>query len=215
MSKIIVISNQKGGAGKTTITMQIAGGLSQKKKKVLIIDGDPQNTAVRWSSTASDSNPFPCSVINLSAAGDKIHREIKNFFSIYDYILVDCPPAADSMVAQSALLVADICLIPVIPSPPDIWASVAIKETVKKALVINEDIKTYILLNQYQAHLSMTKEIIPLLEHFEFPLLKAKIGLRTVYKESAAMGTTVFLMGHKGKQASQEIENLINEILIL
>ena len=83
MAKIIVISNQKGGAGKTTITMQLAGGLSMLNKKVLVVDGDPQGTAVRWCSAASDELSFPASVISLSAAGEKIHREI----NIKKYIL--------------------------------------------------------------------------------------------------------------------------------
>ncbi|MBY0378432.1 MAG: ParA family protein, partial [Gammaproteobacteria bacterium] len=58
MAKIIVLTNQKGGCGKTTLTMNIAGVIGNNKK-VLIIDGDPQGSATRWASSASDDHPFP------------------------------------------------------------------------------------------------------------------------------------------------------------
>ena len=64
-AKIIVIANQKGGAGKTTVSMQLAGTIG-KSKKVLVVDADPQGTATRWASTADDNKPF-------LAADDQVH----------------------------------------------------------------------------------------------------------------------------------------------
>lgn len=182
-------------------------------KKVLVIDGDPQGTAVRWCSTAPDESPFPASVINLSAAGNKIHREIKNFTDLYDIIIIDCPPAAESNIAQSSLLVADLCIIPVLPSPPDIWASVAIKESIINAKVINEEIQARILINQLQPNNSLTKEILPLLENFNIPLFKTTLGQRVAYKESAALGNSVHILGQRAWQAIEEINMLTEEIL--
>lgn len=215
VAKIIVVSNQKGGAGKTTVTMQLAGGFSLNGSKVLVVDGDPQETAMRWSAAAMDDTPFPASVISLSAAGDKIHREIKNFINVYDIIIFDCPPAAESNVAQSALLVADMCIVPVLPSPPDIWASVAIKEAINKAMVINEEIKSRILVNQYQQNVSLMKEIVPLLDHFNIPLFKASWGQRIAYKESAASGQSVHALGTKAKQSIDEVNKVIKEIKLI
>ena len=123
-AKIIVVVNQKGGAGKTTVSMQLAGTLGRRGHKVLVIDADPQATATRWAASAAEGQAFPASLSGLSAAGGKVHREAQKYVEDYAFIVIDCPPAADSAVPQSALMIADLALVPVIPSPLDLWASV-------------------------------------------------------------------------------------------
>jgi chromosome partitioning protein len=107
-AKIISVVNQKGGSGKTTLSMQLAGALARRGNKVLVVDADPQGTATRWAASADDEKPFPASVVGLSAASTKVHREVKKFVDDYQYVIIDCPPAADSPVPQSALLIADL-----------------------------------------------------------------------------------------------------------
>ena len=70
-AKIIAVVNQKGGSGKTTVSMQLAGALARRKNKVLVVDADPQGTATRWAASALDETPFPASVVGLSAASTK------------------------------------------------------------------------------------------------------------------------------------------------
>lgn len=212
MSKIIAVTNQKGGTGKTTTTMQLASSFSIYGYKVLVVDADPQGTASRWAATASDTSPFRAAVINLSHAKEKIHREIKNFINDYDIIFIDCPPAADSIVSQSAVCIADIAIIPVLTSPPDIWASLAIKDIINRAEVINENIKPYILINQYKPKLAITKEIEILLQKFNFPIFKTRLGDRTAYKESGALGGSVFDLSAKQTIARDEVDSLTKEI---
>ena len=79
LSKIIVICNQKGGAGKTTVALNLAGSLGYKGYKVAIIDGDEQSSLVEIASLAQEDNLLPASVIGLWKAGRKIHQEIKRF----------------------------------------------------------------------------------------------------------------------------------------
>jgi chromosome partitioning protein len=211
-AKIILIANQKGGAGKTTVSMQLGGFLANVGFKTIIIDGDPQGTAIRWANSAPDEYLFPATVVSLSAAGEKIHREIKNFVDDFHYIVIDSPPAAESNIAQSALLVADLCIIPVLPSPPDIWATVAIKDAIGRALVINEALKSRILVNQLQSNSVLGNEVIKLLSTFDIPILESTLGLRSAYKESAAYGQTVATLGSKAKKAIDEMNSFINEI---
>src|SRR5215203_1872085 len=116
-AKIIAVCNQKGGSGKTTLSMQLAGSLARRGNKVLVVDADPQGTATRWAASADDENPFPASVVGLTAASEKVHREVKKFINDYDFIVIDCPPSADSPVPQSSLLIADLALVPIIPTP--------------------------------------------------------------------------------------------------
>ena len=214
-AKIIVIANQKGGVGKTSITMTLAGTLANKNHKTLVLDADPQATATRWMSTASDEKPFPAAVVGVYIAGEKIHREIKKFIDDYIYILVDCPPAADSPIAQSALLVADLVLIPLIPSPPDIWAALSIRKAIDNAKIINENLMARIVINMHQEKTNISKEILNLLPQFEIPILKTTIRTRVSFKESAALGCTLQDLGKKAAASIDEIENLTQEIIKL
>jgi len=210
-SKILVVANQKGGAGKTTVSMQLAGTLG-RKRKALVVDADPQATATRWSSSAPDDNPFPAAVIGLGAAGEKVHREIKRFIGDYELIIVDCPPASDSPIPQSALLVADLALVPIIPSPLDLWASVGIRKVIDSVLTINESLKTRLLINQCQPNINLTKEVVNILPDFGIKVMKKRLHQRTAYRQSALIGGTVHDLGNEAKIAVSEVDGLSREI---
>lgn len=212
-AKIIAVVNQKGGAGKTTVSMQLAGTLGRRGNKVLVIDADPQATATRWASSASDEQPFPASVSGLSAAGGKVHREAQKFVNDYAYIVIDCPPAADSPVPQSALLVADIALVPVIPSPLDLWASVGIGKVIENILDINEALRPRIIVNQCQLNTSLAKEALDVLPQFGIDMARSRLHHRTAYRQSAVYGGTVHDLGNKAAQAIREVDALADEVL--
>ncbi len=212
-AKIIAVCNQKGGSGKTTLSMQLAGTLARRKNKVLVVDADPQGTATRWAASADDENPFPVSVIGLSAANEKVHREVKKFVGDYDFIVIDCPPAADSPVPQSALLIADLALVPIIPSPLDLWASVGIRQVIENVSDINETLKAHLVVNQCQPKTNLAKDTLEVLPEFGIPVCKNYLRQRTAYRQSAVFGQTVQDFGSKAKDAIQEIEALTKEIL--
>ncbi len=212
-AKIIAVCNQKGGSGKTTLSMQLAGTLARRKNKVLVVDADPQGTATRWAASADDENPFPVSVIGLSAANEKVHREVKKFVGDYDFIVIDCPPAADSPVPQSALLIADLALVPIIPSPLDLWASVGIRQVIENVSDINETLKARLVVNQCQPKTNLAKDTLEVLPEFGIPVCKNYLRQRTAYRQSAVFGQTVQDFGSKAKDAIQEIEALTKEIL--
>lgn len=216
VAKIITIVNQKGGSGKTTLTMQISGSLAKRKKKVLVVDADPQGTATRWSSSASEDSPFPASVCGLSAAGESVHKEVRKFVDKFDYILIDCPPAIDSHVPQSALIISDLAIIPVIPSPADLWATKGIIKLISLAHSLNEGLKAIIVPNMCQLQTNLAKEALECLQDFEIPVSKTCIHQRNVYRESSAYGQTVHMFGIiKGGRAVEEVESLTGEILSL
>lgn len=212
-AKIIAVVNQKGGAGKTTLSMQLAGTLGRWGQKVLVIDADPQATATRWAASADDEKPFPASVSGLSAAGSKVHREAKKFINNYDYIFIDCPPAADSPVPQSALLIADLALVPVIPSPLDLWASVGIRQVIETIKDVNEGLITRVVINQYQRQTALAKDTLEILPEYGIPLTKAMLHQRTAYRQSAVYGGTVHDLGSKAAAAIAELDQLTEEVL--
>ncbi|MEI2808534.1 MAG: ParA family partition ATPase [Albidovulum sp.] len=212
-AKILVTANQKGGCGKTTVAMQIGGALGRTGCRVLIVDADPQGTATRWAASATDENPFPAHVAGLAAAGGKVHREIKKYLDSYDYILVDCPPAVESAVPQSALLVADIALVPIIPSPADLWAATGTRGLIERAIEINPALQARLVVNMLQSNTSMSKEVLEVLEDFGIPLTEAKLHLRTAYRQAAVFGGTVHDLGRDAAKAVREVEALVQEIL--
>ena len=214
-AKIIAVCNQKGGSGKTTLSMQLAGSLARRGNKVLVVDADPQGTATRWAASADDEKPFPASVIGLSAASTKVHREVKKFVDDYQYVIIDCPPAADSPVPQSALLVADLALVPVIPSPLDMWAAVGIREVIGNVSDINEELKSRLVINQLQPNTTLAKEALEVLPEFGIEICETYLRQRQVYRQSAVFGQTAHDFGSKAASAVEEIEALTDELLVL
>jgi chromosome partitioning protein len=212
-AKIIAVVNQKGGSGKTTISMQLTGAIARRKNKVLVVDADPQGTATRWAASAEDETPFPASVVGLSAANTKVHREVKKFIDDYDYIIIDCPPAADSPVPQSALLIADLALVPIIPSPLDMWAAVGIRQVIQNVSDFNDTLQSRLVLNQCQPKTTLAQESLEVLPEFGIPLAKTQIQHRQVYRQSAVFGQTVHNLGNKASAAISEIEKLTDEVL--
>ena len=211
-AKIIAVANQKGGSGKTTVSMQLAGTIARRGNKVLVVDADPQGTATRWAASAEDEHPFPASVVGLSAASAKVHREVKKFIDDYNYIIIDCPPAADSPVPQSALLIADLVLVPLIPSPLDMWAAVGIRQVIANVSDLNEGLKSRLVLNQCQPNTTLTQETLEVLPEFGIELAKAQLRHRQVYRQSAVFGQTVHDFGGKASAAIEEMESLTSEV---
>jgi chromosome partitioning protein len=214
-AKVITICNQKGGSGKTTVSMQLAGSLAHRGHKVLVVDADPQGTATRWAASAEDDTPFPASVVGLSAASTKVHREVKKFVEDYEFILIDCPPAADSPVPQSALLIADLALVPVIPSPLDLWASVGIRKVIESVMEINETLIARLVVNQCQPNTNLAKEVMEVLPEFGIELVRVQLRQRTVYRQSAVFGQTVHNFGRDAAAAIAEVNALTDEVLEL
>jgi chromosome partitioning protein len=212
-AKIISIGNQKGGVGKSTVTMQLAGSLARRGKKVLVVDADEQATATRWASMSEDT-PFPATVVGLAAAGAKLHRELQKFVDQYDFILVDCPPSVSAATPQSAFLVSDLVLIPTRPSLADIWAVQETIKLVERAKAINEGIQTAILLNARQPNTQLGRDAEEILAAFDAHLLTTTLHMRQAYAQSIVLGSTVHSVPG-GKAATAEVEALTDEVLAL
>ncbi len=218
MAKIIVITNQKGGCGKTTITINLGCGLAANKKKVLIIDGDKQSTASKWANNVEDGEEFPCTVTSLAGHQEKAHRTIQKFMSDYDYILIDCPPAVDAGFNKSALFIADLAIIPVSPSPADMYATIGIKSLIDDVQETRElkdvaPLQVRMLANMCQSGVKMTNEVLDLLNDFGYEKLKTSIHLRTVYRQSIISGKSVLDM--KDEKANLEMTKLIKEVKLI
>jgi chromosome partitioning protein len=215
-AKIISLTNQKGGVGKSTTTMLLAGGFAKQHLRVFVADADKQRTATRWAKEAPEHAPFPANVYPMGDYDDTIHRELKKVIEDYDVILVDCPPAVESPIPQSALQVSDLALIPMIPSPPDIWAAAGIENLVKRASLTNPTLQARILVNMAQDRTMLTRKVEELLEAFGIPLLRHRFIQREVYRHTAGFGLTIYGMtGETAQVAQREVTAVTTEVLAL
>ncbi|WP_295390689.1 ParA family partition ATPase [uncultured Thiodictyon sp.] len=210
-AKIVTVTNQKGGCGKTTVSMQLAGGLA-KHGRVLVVDADAQATATRWAASASDDQPFPATVTGLAAAGAKLHREVRKYLTDYDFILIDCPPSVESPVPQSALLVSDLALIPIIPAPADLWAASGTRVLIEQAGALNNGLIARMVPNMVP-RTSLGDEVLGELSGYGIPLTQAQLRQRTAYREAQVYGTTVHTMGARARDSIEEVDLLLEEIL--
>jgi chromosome partitioning protein len=210
-AKIIVFTNQKGGCGKTTLSLNLAGMLS-KKSQVLVVDGDPQGSATRWVASSSDDKIFPVAIMGLSNTQNKANREISKYINNYDFIIVDCPPATESSFTSSVLLVAHLVLIPIIPSPTDLWSAVGIQNLINNVIGINEKLVVRIVANMCQQHVNMSKDALKdVFSQFDFPKLQTNIFQRTAYREAALLGCCVADL--KNAKAKTEMMELTKEVI--
>ncbi len=208
MADVIGVLNQKGGSGKTTIAVNLAGRFKMDGHKVLLLDADPQGSALDWSA-AREAEPL---VHVVSYPKPTIHKEIENFKGDYDIIIIDGPPRVTAM-ARSIIVASDYIIIPVQPSPCDIWATQEIVDLVREAQVYREDIKPLIVINRKIINTAIGREATLAVAEFEgIPVFKSSLAQRVVFAEAFAQGKAVFEVDKKGP-ASKEIRNLTDELM--
>ena len=217
-AKIIAVSNQKGGSSKTTTSLSVAGELGSRMmfenqpNRVMVVDADAHDTAVAWARTAPDHSPFPATVVGMASYVGKMHREIQRHLENYDYIIVDCPPSVDAVTSQSALLIADLVIVPVPPAPADIWSCQATLALVERIQVINPGLKAVLLATKVQ-RTSLSRAVLEELGNFGIPLMKSRMAHRTAYQEAMLAGTTVAALGRDARAAAIEVSALVDEVL--
>lgn len=203
---IVAVVNQKGGAGKTTIALNLAAALAEKGGRILLIDADPQQTAQDWAAVREAPPSFQ--IVGMSKP--ILHRDLPKLAADYDHVIIDGAPR-NYEVARSAIGAADLVLIPVQPSGADFWAS---RETVKLAQEMHgfkETQKSVFMVSRRISRTSLSESVAEALADFGLPILKAATSQRVAYAEAMTAGMTVIESQPKG-QAADEIRALAVEI---
>ncbi|MDB5854796.1 MAG: cobyrinic acid a,c-diamide synthase [Herminiimonas sp.] len=211
-TRTVTFFNYKGGSGKTLGSAALAAEFSLRGHRTLLVDGDKQGSATQCALAAADDAPFPAMVLNFSQFGDKLHRELARHLENYDYIIIDTPAAADSAITQSALLLADLAIIPVKTSPPDIWASRVAVLSIEEARRINRKLKAVVLANAVD-RTTISRVVVEQLPSLGLPVLKSCLHNRVAYQEAIATGSHVSLGGRGARKAAAEMASLADEIL--
>jgi chromosome partitioning protein len=200
---IITVAQQKGGAGKSTLTANLAVTFVQMGKKVAIIDIDPQKSLTMWHEIRTKKYGEGFTGITFAnISGWRVTSEISRFVNDHDIILIDSPPQIETD-AKTAIKYADLILIPVQPSPTDIWAT---KPTID--LARQEKKPVFTVLNRVPNNSLLAKK----LENQLVNLLKTRIGNRVTFASSMIDGKTVIEVDPKST-AAEEIKDLAKELL--
>jgi chromosome partitioning protein len=203
---IIGIVNQKGGVGKTTIAVNLAGALAEHGRRVLLVDADPQGSVLQWASL--ETQKF-FDVVHLPGLSDR--RQIRSAGKGYGHIVIDSPPALEA-ISQRVLAIGDLTLIPVGPSPLDIWSS---RETLQRLSGTRKKglkRRSLLLISRKIPNTRVGKEAREAMEGFGIEACRTEITQRIAYVEAMIAGLPVHRYSPRSAAARESI-NLCNELM--
>jgi chromosome partitioning protein len=206
---IIGVLNRKGGVGKTTVAVNVAATLAAAGGRVLLVDSDPQASALSWSSMREREPLFAVA----GMARPTLHRELPGIARQYDVVMIDGAPGVNDL-GRSAILASDLVLIPVQPSPYDVWAAAETVQQIREARQLRGNLKGAFLINRKIANTAVGRDAAIALAQFgDLPVLATALNQRVIYAESAARGLAV-IEAAPNSEAAREMGNLAKQILV-
>ncbi len=206
MPRVIALLNQKGGVGKTTLAVHLATAFARDGQRVLLVDADPQGSALDWSAAREQEPAFP--VVGLPKAS--LHKELPNVGRGYDTILIDGPPRVYD-VARSAIMASDLVVIPVQPSSYDVWAAKEIVDLLAEAAVYRPQLDSVFVVNRKIVNSAIGRDVTAALSAYPIPVLSNALCQRVAFAESGALGRTVFDLDPRCP-ASEEVMRVAKEL---
>jgi chromosome partitioning protein len=209
---IVALVNQKGGVGKTTLALHLAGQWARQGRKVIVLDGDPQGSALDWSTQrAAEGLPRLFGVVGLPR--ETLHHEAVELAAQIDHLIIDAPPRVAGLL-RAALFACDLALVPIQPSPLDGWASAEMLKLIEQARIFRPEIRARFLLNRYPARTLIARATSEALLDQDPPLLTQHVGQRVIYADAMRTGRLVHELDARGP-AAEEIARLAAAVEML
>lgn len=209
MPKIIAITGQKGGVGKTTIAIAIADELHRRGQKTLLVDADPQGSARTWGDVAGEQNRDVPTVI---AMGANLHRkdQLPTIAEQYGWVVIDTPGRIGT-IQRAALMIADMVVLPCGPTAVDAWALTETLDLLEEAKTIRESLRARILITRVVGGTVIARQAHDALSESGQGILQTQLGYRVAYQEAPAAGLGVTKYA-KGSRAANEVIQLVDEL---
>jgi len=206
---IVAFLNHKGGVGKTTLALHVAGAWAAQGKRIVVVDTDSQGSALDWSEQrAKEGLPRLFGVLGL--ARDTLHVETPEIARDVNHVVIDGSSRIASLM-RSAMLAADLALVPTQPSPFDGWASSETLRLLHEARLFRPQLIARFILNRCVARTLVASEIAEVLAKHDPPALAARVGQRVAFADTARTGRLVSEMP-RSKPAAREVAALAAEI---
>ncbi len=206
-AKILTVAQQKGGAGKTTLAAHLAVAFAKSGKKVAVVDIDPQRSLSDWHRRRGE-RLGDAGILLSQVQGWRARAEVEKLARDHDLVVVDSPPHAETE-AKIAVRAADLVIVPLQPSPMDVWAT---RPTLE--LAEQEKSPTLLVLTRVPPRANLTEEMMIEVQRYGAKVAKARLGNRVAFAGTLAEGRAVGELGAKNR-AAQEIDALAKEILKL
>ena len=203
----IAFLSQKGGAGKTTLATCVARQLQLEGEDVILVDSDPQGSARDWRA-ATDQD----TVLVVGMDRPTLDKDIKLLSSNgKKWVIVDGTPRSEQMTV-STIKAVDVVIIPVQPSPYDVWAAEDLVSIIRARQEITEGRpKAAFMISRAIKRTELGKEVVSALTDFGMPVLTAKTTQLVTYPKSASIGLTPMDTEPDGN-AAREIRAIVAEL---
>jgi chromosome partitioning protein len=207
MSHVVAIAGLKGGIGKSTITLSLAGTLHRSGRRSIIIDADSQATLRTWAAKAAEGNYDGPPVAALDARA--LRRDLERVSSDFEFAFIDSPPRLGAE-SRASMLVADLVLLPVVPGAADVWALQETMTVLEDARGLRPELAAGLVLNRTDRTTLavMTKQAI---EAMGVPVL-GTLGNRVAFGEATLAGRTIIDFA-PDSSAAEETQALVHKVL--
>jgi len=208
MSLIISFLNQKGGVGKSTLSINVAACLDLLKQKVLLIDADKQGTSSTWASLRSEST---FQVISL--ARENMARDAIKLAADFDFTIIDGPPQAEA-ISRSCIVASDLVIVPIEPGGASRWSVDLTVRQLREAQELKSNLKCGLVVSRKISGTVLGRDTRAMALDADIPIVDTEIEQRVAYAEAMTMGKTIFEWLGRGPAVS-EIQSLTHELLDL
>ncbi|MEL6425837.1 MAG: ParA family protein [Pseudomonadota bacterium] len=195
MGHVILLTQQKGGAGKTTVLTSLAAERAGRGARVAVLDLDPQRSTATWAKARAARDLPPVELVE--SAEWRARSDILDAAKGADWIFVDAPGSADS-IGRAAMRAASLALVPCQPSAADVWATGATLDHLRDLGVAHA-----VVFNRVPPRGRVAEAAMAEAEDLEAPILESRLGARSAFAEAFMTGHGAGEMRRAGKAAAE------------
>ncbi len=204
---ILAVLSAKGGTGKSTIALNLAGVLTSENKHVLLIDADPQGSVARWSKITKQK--YPDILVHPSPV---VKKDVKKAGKNYDLTIFDSPPTFKRRM-RFLMKVSDLILIPVSPGVTDLWSTRKLVNIFLETKEKRPSLEARLLINRIDRRTKIGRNFRSRLEKLSIPIFVTEIPQRVVYPEAWQAGVTIDQI-QQNQSGFEDFQNLASEVSI-